>query len=454
MANTPALVALLVFAAALWPTAVLNDSDTWWHLSAGDWILSHRAVPHTDPFSWSLRGHPWTAHEWLSELLMSRAFALAGWPGVMLLTALAAGLTVFLLAREAARSLSGLSLVLLVLGGAALFGPHLLARPHMLAAPVMVLWFADLGRHDRTPPWRVLPLMTLWANLHGSFIAGIVLTLPFALEGTLAAADRPRTALAWVAFIAASLVAAVATPFGLDGLMFPIRLLTMPGVDGIGEWSPVELFKPQPLTVAVAGLVCVWLMRRPRLPLIRGLILLILLAASLHQQRHEMLLGLLGVLLLAAPLGQALNQAPVAGKVSPVVPAAVVLLAGLRLVVPLADPVNARDPAAAIAHAPPLAGRGRVFNDYAFGGYLIRAGIAPYIDSRADMYGPVFLERYAALVNDPKALKAELDRDAIGWTMLKPGSAAAATLDRLPGWRKTYADGLCVIHVRAVVPAR
>ena len=52
-------------------------------------------------------------------------------------------------------------------------------------------------------------------------------------------------------------------------------------------------------------------------------------------------------------------------------------LAALRLAVPLNDPVNARDPAAAIAHAPPVAkSDGRVLNDYAFGGYLIRAGIA------------------------------------------------------------------------------
>ncbi len=449
-ANAIALAALLVFAATLWPTALLNDSDTWWHLSTGDWILNHRAVPHTDPFSWSFLGRPWTAHEWLSEILLSRAFALAGWPGVMLLTALASGLTVFLLAREAARSLTGLSLALLVLGGAALFGPHLLARPHMLVAPVMVVWFAALSHHDGTPPWRLLPLITLWANMHGSFIAGIALITPFALEAVLGATDRPRTTLLWTGFIAASLAAALLTPFGFEGLLFPIRLLTMPGVDGIGEWSPVELLKPQPLTVAVAAFACVWIMRRPRLPMIRILVLAGLLAASLHQQRHEMLLGLLAILLLAAPLGQALNQAPVTTKVSPLVPVALLLLAALRLAVPLTDPVNARDPAAAIARAP----AGRVFNDYAFGGYLIRAGIAPFIDSRADMYGPAFLDRYATIMNDPKALKAELDRDAIAWTMLKPGSVAATTLDHLPGWRKIYADSLAVIHVRDVAPPR
>jgi len=457
-AHWPALLGLLVFAAALWPTAVLNDSDTWWHLSVGDWIVAHRAVPHTDLFSWSFRGKPWVTHEWLSEILLSRAYVLARWPGVMLLTAMAFGLAVFLLAREAARSLSGLSLVLLVLGGAALFGPHLLARPHMLVAPVIVLWFAALSRHDGTPPWHILPLMTLWANMHGSFIAGIALTAPFALEALLAASDRRGTLVGWTAFVGASLAAALLTPFGVNGLLFPFRLLAMPGVDGIGEWSPVDLLKPQPLTVAVLALACTWLMRRPRLPRIRTLLLAGLLAASLHQQRHEMLLGILGVLLLAPPLGPALGQAPrrtpASPRLSPPMPLAALALAALRLAVPLNDPVNARDPAAAIAHAPPVAkSDGRVLNDYAFGGYLIRAGIAPFIDSRADMYGPAFLDHYSALMADPAELRSELDRDAIGWTLLKPGSTAASTLDRLPGWHRTYADSLAVIHVRdAVAP--
>jgi hypothetical protein len=443
-ANAPAALALIVFAAALWPTAVLNDSDTWWHLSAGDWIISHHAVPHADPFSWSFAGKPWVAHEWLSEILMSRAFALGGWPGLMLLTAAAAALTVFVLAREAARSMTGPALGLLVLGGAALFGPHLLARPHIIVAPLMAVWFAALARNNGTPPWRILPLMVVWANMHGSFIAGIALSAPFALEATLASADRTRTACLWAAFIGLGMLAAGLTPFGLDGLLFPLHLLTMPNVGGIGEWSPVDLARPQPLLIAILALAIVWLMRRPRLSVVRRLTLLALLTASLHQQRHEMLLGLLGILLLAKPMGRVLGQSPSPLRLSPLIPAAAVGLALLRLAIPLTDPVNARDPAAAIAHA----SEGRVLNDYAFGGYLIRAGIAPFIDSRADLYGPAFLDRYSAIINDPSVLKAELDRDAIAWTIFKPDSPAALAMERMPGWRKTYTDATSVIHIR------
>ena len=453
--NPPALIALLVFAIVLWPTAVLNDNDTWWHLSAGDWIWRHHAAPHADPFSYTFAGKPWIAHEWLSELLMSRAFAVGGWPGIMLLTAVCAAAGVWIVARQAARSLSGLALWLCVLGGMALFGPHLLARPHILVLPVMAAWFAALSRARHTPPWACLPLMVLWANMHGSFIAGIALIASFALEALLAPGDRKRTLFLWTGFTAAAIVTALLTPFGIDGLLFPLKLITMPGVDGIGEWSPVDLTKPQPILVVALGFAAVWWLRRPRLTVVRLLTLVGLFAASLHQQRHEMLLGLLGILLLAEPLGKAMEQSPITAK-QPVWPAlaAGFILAAVRLSLPIPAPLTHNDPAVALAHVPADVLQQRVFNAYPLGGYLIRAGQPVYIDSRADMYGPAFLDHYALLASgDPRLLAATLDQWHAGWTLLTPGSAMADSMDHMPGWHRLYSDATAIVHVRNSPPA-
>ncbi len=454
--NAPALIALLVFAIVLWPTAVLNDNDTWWHLSAGDWIWRHHAVPHTDPFSYTFAGKPWIAHEWLSELLMSRAFAAGGWPGIMLLTAVCAAAGVWIVAREAAQHLSGIALWLCVLGGMALFGPHLLARPHILVLPVMAAWFAGLSRAQNAPPWACLPLIVLWANMHGSFIAGIALIAPFALEAVLTPGKRAQTFALWSAFAVAAVAAALITPFGIDGLLFPLKLITMPGVDGIGEWSPVNLTKPQPILVAALGFTAVWWLRRPRLSWVRLATLICLFAASLHQQRHEMLLGLLGILLLAEPLGATMTQSPVKARRPfwPILAAGFILVA-VRLCLPMPAPLTHNDPAGALAHVPADVLQQRVFNAYPLGGYLIRAGVPIYIDSRADMYGPDFLNHYAHLASgDPRLLTATLNQWHAGWTLLTPGSAMADSMDHLPGWHRLYADDTVVIHVRNDLPCR
>lgn len=446
-AHAAAMIALLVFALTLWPAALLNDTDTWWHLSAGDWIVAHGRVPHSDPFSWTFSGRPWVAHEWLSEVVMSRAFALAGWPGIMLLTAGCFAAGIGLMARRTARHVTGLALWLPVLIGASLYGPHLLARPHIIVLPVAVLWLSGLSRGKAAPPWSCLPLMILWANMHGSFIAGLALIAPFAIEAVLASDARAKSALMWAAFTAGAVIAALLTPFGMEGLLFPLRLLTMRNLDGIGEWAPITFNTPQPLFIAAAAFAfAVWRFR-PRITRIRWFVLAGLLAASVHQQRHEMLLAVVAVLVLAEPLGKALGQTHVPSAVSPWPAVAALILAAVRLAVPM--PVTKADPSEALLHIPAGLEQQHVFNAYDMGGYLIRAGIRPYIDSRADLYGPAFLDRYADIVaGDPKAMAKAFDHDGVQWTILRPGTPAARSMDTLAGWRRVYDGANAVIHSR------
>src|SRR5947207_2015281 len=61
----------------------IGDPDLWWHLKTGAIIAATRQVPHVDPYSYSAAGHPWTAHEWLSEVLLYGVYRLGGWAGIL-----------------------------------------------------------------------------------------------------------------------------------------------------------------------------------------------------------------------------------------------------------------------------------------------------------------------------------------------------------------------------------
>jgi hypothetical protein len=95
--------------------------------------------------------------------------------------------------------------------------------------------------------------------------------------------------------------------------------------------------------------------------------------------------------------------------------------------------------------------RGPVLNEYSWGGHLIYADIAPFIDGRADMYRDVFFKAYleALTLKESDGLEKLLDRYKIEWTLLPPGSPAVTLLDHLPEWRRFYADKTAVVHVRA-----
>ena len=150
---------------------LLNDPDSYSHIAVGRWIMAHRAVPASDPFSFSMHGAPWITFEWLSEVIYAMAYALSGWAGVVALAAAAVALAVALLTRFLLRELAPIPALLMVIAAVILLAPHILARPHVLTLPIMVAWAAALVRcMDRRapPPYWALPLLVLWANLHGS----------------------------------------------------------------------------------------------------------------------------------------------------------------------------------------------------------------------------------------------------------------------------------------------
>jgi hypothetical protein len=92
---------------------------------------------------------------------------------------------------------------------------------------------------------------------------------------------------------------------------------------------------------------------------------------------------------------------------------------------------------------------GPILNDYNFGGYLDFAGIPPFIDGRAELYGGAFMLRHAralTLQNLPDFLRL-LDEYRIGATLLAPSTPAVALLDRLPDWQRIYADDVAVVHL-------
>jgi hypothetical protein len=91
-----------------------------------------------------------------------------------------------------------------------------------------------------------------------------------------------------------------------------------------------------------------------------------------------------------------------------------------------------------------------VFNSETFGGYLAFAGVPDFIDGRVEMFGNDFLAAdVAAESGDGAALTRLLGQYGITWTLLAPEAGAVPVLDRMPGWRRVYADPYAVIHVRA-----
>lgn len=452
------LAAFAAFCVALFAPGLFNDGDTYWHIEAGRWMIDNRAVLHIDPFSYTFAGKPWQAHEWLSEIIIALAYVGLGWSGVALLFAATFALTAGLLGWHLSRRLSGITLIVVIILALCCTTGGLLARPHVLALPLIELWTAALIRaraEGRTPAWQLLIAMVLWANLHGSFMFGLALLVPFLLE--ILGEKKYDQAKRWALFSVLAVLAAMITPNGIDTLTFPVKLMAMPELYSISEWRPPVLKGMQPLTLTVGATLFVLLSRGARIRVWRLVTLLGLLYMSLLQARHGQLLAIAGAQLIADPLGEALHNGPRNGKATSrageIFCALILLAVAVRLMMPIRSLDNAVTPAAALAHLPEPYRHQPMLNEYAFGGYLIFNDMAPFIDGRAELYGQDFLRQYGRLAaGDSKTLNKVLQQYRITWSLLSPGSPAVTALDHTPGWRRIYADKTAVLHIREKQP--
>jgi hypothetical protein len=452
--------ALAMLVLVLFGPGFLDDGDTTWHLAAGQWMIQHGAVPHTDPFSFTFAGAPWQAHEWLSEVLMASAFSLGSWTGVLVLFGLVIAGSAFLLTAQIGKSLTGVGLLLAVMLALGCAEPSLIARPHALVLPLLIGWTAVLlnaRAAGRAPPLWAAGLMLLWANLHGSYVFGFLLLGVLGLEALVEARPEQRLSVVrdWGMFAAVCVLAAAVTPQGVPGLLFPFKLMSMSSLANIAEWRASDFSKLGLFELSLLAVLFVCLSRGVKVPLLRLLLLLLLLHMSLQHARHVFVAAMVAALLLAPCVAQASGAARAAARVNAkplawlVAAAAALVLIGGRAAVAVERGDEPNMPQTALAHVPAWLRAKPVLNDYGFGGYLIFEGVRPFIDGRTDMYGDAFMARYARIVSpDPAALDAAIRQYQIAWTILPPDSPVVAEMDHEPGWRRLYADRYAVVHVR------
>jgi hypothetical protein len=444
---------------------LLGDPDTYLHIAVGRLIFDQHALPASDPFSTTMRGAHWVVYEWLSQVGYTLAYRLGGWIAVAALTAGAAALAFGQLTRYLLEHWRPAPTIIAVLAALVLTAPHLVARPHVLALPLLVIWIAELIRsvdEGRPPLWRVLPVMTLWANLHGSFLFGLAMTGLVAAEAIwrAPATERLRVTKSWIVFGALALAAACINPYGPEILLANIHTLSLgQALSVINEWRPQDFSHLDSYEMIVLTALGFALLCGVRLPPFRIVMLLGILHLSLSQSRHADLLGMLAPLLVARPLAKqfgalAADATGTARRGS----SKLLFGAGVLAATFIGGAIGALSHIAPAADITPAAAvntlmkedRGPIFNSYEFGGYLDFIGIPAFIDGRTELYGKQFMLHYyrgVMLENLPDFLKL-LDDYRIETTLLVPATPAIALLDRLPEWRRVYADATAVIYTR------
>lgn len=454
---------LWVYAIVLINGAILlNDSDTYWHIRIGKWILEHQSLPRVDLYSFTRAGEPWISSSWLAQVLYATSFELAGWSGPVVLAAASIAITFGLLTFLLSRRLPSTVAIVVAFVALLLSAFHLLARPHVLAWPVMLAWGWGLmvaSERREAPSFWLLPLIALWANLHGGFVFGLVLAAGFALDGLFNAdaASRKSLFLRWAVFGIGALAACCVTPYGFESVLAARKILDLGDLLRlISEWMPVNFGTVTLFEVVLLLLLAGALYGGVKLSPPRILLLLGLLHMALSHVRNIEIFALLAPVVLLAPVtsqfgwGRGRVAQPSFSAASTAMLAFVVAGSTWAYAAHANfSPTVTQSPAAAVDALKSYHPR-HVLNDLQFGGYLISREVPVFVDGRAELYGEKFEMNYfhALQLKDISLLFEILKRYDIDAVILTPTTPAVALLDRLSGWQRVYADENAVVHLR------
>jgi hypothetical protein len=479
----PRLLTIIVFI-AIFAMAVRTpaDTDTWWHLRSGQYIVETRGIPTTDPFSHTFAGQPLTYHGWLSQVFWYGLFALGGWAGLSLSLAVLVTCAFWLVWQVTPGNLyiRAFSIILGAITSAVVW----VARPHMLSFVLAGLILLLLEKYKRSGSrWiYALPLITmLWANIHGGYAIAFMLVAAYLVGETFnhLTGHRDDPLLSWsqlaklVVVALVSFAVVVVNPHGWQTWAYPFRTVGIGALrDYIQEWrSPdFHLSMTWPFA-AMLLLTLVAAARSGRRADWTDLALVGLWATwSLFAGRNIGLYGLLTVPVLARYADSAWGHYLPAGNISPSsqgrafallnwsLLALVVVGALIKIALPLSPQATLKVeeeslPAGAVRFIQAQKPAGPLFNSYNWGGYLIFKlwpDYLVYIDGRTDLYDDAFIRRYLDVMVANDGWQQILDDDGINLVLIENNSVLDKFLRISPAWQEVYRDKMAVIFTRKV----
>jgi hypothetical protein len=463
---------------------LLGDGDTGYHIRAGEIILKDLAVPRHDPFSFITPPLPWTAHEWLSEVVMAIVHNALGLPGIVFLFALLLATTYWLLFRWIRSSGRNLPVDLLILVLVLLSSRiHWLARPHAFSLLLTVLLYQILILHKEDRGnylYAIPPMMLLWVNLHGGFIGGFLFMGVF-LSGYLlwflSSKGEERSVFARKGkqlslVCAASVLAACVNPFGVHAFLFPFRLVSETYLmDHVSEFLSPNFHGFAPYRYLLLFLIGMLGLSKTRLNLAELALVLMFTSMSLYSARYIPLCAIVyapilskhGDLLIQQYGGKGSDllrqrsrvyeQIDASAKGYAIPLAVLVVIAGLAAgKIPVRFDEK-KVPMAAIDFLRANQLRGNMFNNDEIGDHVIYSLYPRYkvfIDGRSDMYGEPILKEYLKVAHIEAGWKEALAKYDINYIYFYTDSVLARHLLTDSGWRGIYSDNVASIFLRNI----
>jgi hypothetical protein len=473
-----ALLFMILFLSALTlgPRMLNIDGDLPRHLLMGKFVLETGAAPDEEIFSYIYEDRPYTPQEWLSGVLYYSAYLLLGLNGVVLLAAIliAAAFSVLyteLAAQDAPKTMT----FLLFLLGALVTSIHWITRPHLFTMLFLAIWIILIDRLSRgnfIHLWIFPVLMVFWANMHGEFIAGLLVLIAYIAGWTWTFLFSRSTAdlqigkrLLVVFFLC--LAASMISPAGFRTWEIVFGYVTNRYLlSRIAETRPPDFTQAEywPLLMMLGISLFFLLTKKARFASAHFFLLAGFGLMSLLSARNAHLAGVVFPFVLASAVRGRTDFQPlknieaiiqrmegqVSGSILPMI--LTVLISSLVITGPSAGSNRFEPsvfPVEAVRWLESNPQSGRMFNAFDWGGYIL-LHLWPehktFIESHTDVTGEA-TQKYETIITLSDGWQDLFEQYNIAWAIIPPDWTLTKEL-KMQGWKTVYQDQTAAILVK------
>jgi hypothetical protein len=447
------------------------DPDIWWHLHNAQYLARNHALPRYDMYSFTVAGHPWINHEWLSELPFYFGWRLLGLSGIDAVTIALLSLiylgVLYLAWKESGNfKAATIATVCAIFLGRASFGPRTILFGYACLVGLLII-LQRVRQKKRAALWLIPPMFCFWINGHGSWSLGMIvfsvviaggffkLRHGLVQEEPWTGSEKKKLLWTWAASVAFLFV----NPYTWRLVFYPLDLAFRQkiNIEHVTEWVSLNFHEPRGkfVLLLLIAMVLSALLRSRRWSVTDLALVSFGVYSGLTHVRFLCLMGILLAPVLAKMLDFVPNyRAELDTQVINVV-AALLIIGAIVHFWPkqsnLESAVQDQYPAGAVSYLKTHPANGPMLNYYLWGGYLNweEPSVKIFIDGRADIfdYSGAFRDYLDVIgIQRPDAV---LEKYKIRYVLFPHNEPFTYVLERNAGWRTVYSDGNSVLFERA-----
>jgi hypothetical protein len=359
---------------------------------------------------------------------------------------------------------------------------HWLARPHIFSLLITLLWYFVLDTYQykqKNYLYLFPPLMLLWVNLHGGFIAGFLLLGVYITANSVMAIfdredrqDKVRKVKILLSISFLCTLVTLLNPKGYEILIFPFKIISNKFLmNNVSEFLPPNFHDNLRYEYMLLLMILVFGVSAMRLNTTETMLVLLFTHMSLYSARYIPLYAIILSPILGKQICGLLTEfkerrlikriLAISERTAKTDSASRYHLWAIALVLLIAVMVFTRQlsyefnreklPVEAVQFIQKEKLTGNMFNNDEFGDYIIYAAWPEYrvfFDGRSDMYGEKIGNEYLKVTHIKSGWQDILKKYDVNWIIFHTKWSLSSVLFEKNEWRLVYSDKVASIFVK------